>query len=270
LQADEKEWGWPLDLEEFVDSYISAWNRRDLAGLLEHFCDDGAVFDAFWMETCVGEDLLQYFESVIEEERHWLQRVGDVIPMDGGVICRYGAYEVTESGPDQLVFNGAEVMTLRDGKIATISDFYCDPTPAALEEVAKWAARHHGRLRALGSGLPAVKATQFRDKLYELIIEGSAFLDPNLTATEVADRIGCSVDHLNQVVIAEMGASFYSFLDKHRAQYARQLLLEASDDPDYVYDVSTKAGFRSFESFVRSFDRFFNTRPEEFYRENSK
>lgn len=257
-----------MDLEQFVDDYVSAWNRRDLDGLLAFYNDDGAIFDSFWMETCVGADLADYFESVIEDERYWIQRVGDVIPIDGGVIYRYGAYEITDSGPGEWVFNGAEVIVLRDGKIASISDFYCDPAQASLEEVARWATRHHGRLRALGSGLPAVRAIQFRDKLAGLMDDDKAFLDPNLTATEVAKRIGCSVDHLNQVVIAELGASFYSFLDRHRAYYARELLQEASDDPDYVYDVSSRAGFRTFENFVRSFTRFFNQRPEEFHREN--
>lgn len=258
-----------MDLEKFVDDYIDAWNRRDLDGLLGFFCDDGAIFDSFWMETSAGEDLPQYFETMIEEEPYWIQRVGDLIPIDEGVIFRYAGHEITDSGPGQLAFNGAEVMLLRDGKIANISDFYCDPRRVALEEVAKWATVHHGRLRTLGAGLAAVKASRYRDKLFTLMDGDKAFLNPNLTAMEVADRIGCSVDHLNQVVIAEMGASFYSFLDKQRAHYARQLLLRASDDPDYLYDVSSRAGFRTFDNFVRSFDRFFSTRPQDFYRENA-
>jgi AraC-like DNA-binding protein len=259
-----------LDLEQLVDDYVRAWNARDLGALIAFFHKDGAIYDAFWMETCAGANLAEYFASVIEDEQHWVQRIGNVIPTEDGVIYRYGANELTEAGPGQRVYNGAEVIVIKDGKIASISDFYCDPTQTSLEEVGRWAARHHGRLRTLGSGLPAVKATQIRDKLSNLMDDDKAFLDPNLTATEVADRIDCSVNHLNQVLTGEMGASFYSFLDKHRVYYARELLSRASDDPDYVYDVSTKAGFRTFEKFVRSFIRFFNTRPEEFYRENAK
>ncbi len=257
-----------MDLEQFVDDYVAAWNRRDVEGLLAFFNDDGALFDSFWMETCTGDDLAEYFESVIEEEQHFVQRIGDVISTDNGLIYRYGAHAAVGSGPGELQFTGAEVIVLRDGKIASISDFYCDPSEASLREVGQWVAKHHGRLRALGAGLPAVKATQFRDKLSDLMDDDKAFRDPNLTATEVAQRIGCSVDHLNQVVIAELGASFYSFLDRHRAYYARELLEQASEDSDYVYEVSKKAGFRSFENYIRSFVRFFNIRPEEYYREN--
>ena len=257
-----------MDLEQFVDDYIDAWNRRAVDELLAFFNDDGALFDAFWMETCVGEDLAEYFETVIEEETHLIQRVGDVIPTDYGVVYRYGAHKATDAGPGELEFTGAEVIVLREDKIASISDFYCDPREVSLREVANWAVKHHGRMRTLGAGLPAFRATQFRDKLSRLMDHDKAYRDPNLTATEVAERIGCSVDHLNQVVIAEMGASFYSFLDRNRAYDARDLLLQTSDNPDYVYEVSRMVGFRTFENYIRSFIRFFNTRPEDFYSEN--
>jgi AraC-like DNA-binding protein len=259
-----------LDLEQFVNDWVDAWNEQNIDRLLEFFHKDGAIYDGFWMETCSGEDLAEYFQSVTEDDKHVVERIGDVIPTDEGVIYRYHAFADTGPGPREFLFNGAEIIVLRDGKIVSISDFYCDPARESLQEVSKWVARQHGRIRTLGSGLSAVRATQFRDKLSDLMESDKVFLNPNLTATEVAHKVGCSVDHLNQVVIAEMGASFYSFLDKHRAYYARRLLLESSDDPDYVYDVSARAGFRTFENFVRSFDRFFNKRPEEFYRENSR
>jgi AraC-like DNA-binding protein len=261
--------GGTLDLQQFVDDYINAWNRQDLDGLLGFFHKDGAIYDSFWMETCSGDDLAEYFASVIELERHLYQRIGDVMPTEEGVMFRYGAHKNTDAGPGKLEFYGAEVMIIRDDKLVSVSDFYCDPRQDSLEEVSRWLAKHHGRIRNLGFGLPAVKATQFRDQLSTLMDVDKAFLNPNLTASEVADRVGCSLDQLNQVVTAELGANFYSFVDKYRANYARQLLLESSDDPDYVYDVSRKAGFRTFENFVRSFDRFFQERPEEFYRENS-
>lgn len=262
--------GRTLDLEQFVDGYISAWNRRDLDGLLGFFHKDGAIYDSFWMEICSGDDLVEYFASVIEFERHWYQRIGDVMPTEEGVIFRYGAHKNTDAGPGEIEFYGAEIMILRDDKLVSVSDFYCDPRQHSLEEVSKWLAKNHGRVRNLGFGLPAVKATQFRDKLSSLMVDEKVFLNPNLTASEIADQIGCSLDQLNQVVSAELGANFYSFIDRYRANYARKLLLQSSDDPDYVYEVSARAGFRTFENFVRSFDRFFNKRPEEFYRENSE
>ena len=258
-----------MDLEKLVDAYVDAYNQKDLEGLLGLFHQNAALYDAFWMETCFGEDLAEYFQSGFDEEPHWIQRIGELIPIDDGVVYRYGAYEFTDSGPGELVFNGAEVIAVRNEKIAGVSDFYCDPNQAALAEVGRWAARNPGRLRVLGSGLPAFKATQFRDKLSALMNDDMAFLNPNLTATEVADLIGCTVDHLNQVVSAELGANFYSYLDRQRAYYAKHLLLTKSEDPDYVYDVSSRAGFRTFENFVRTFVRFFDKRPEDFYREKA-
>ncbi len=259
-----------MDLEKLIEAYMDAWNSHDTAGLLKLFHKDASYYDAFWMETCVGKDLAQYLNDALDAEQYWYQQYGVVITIDDGAVFRYSAHNQKDSANGQSLFTGAHVFVLRDNKIFSVSDFYCDPNQSALEEMARWVVRHHGRLRNMRFGLAAVKATQHRDKLSVLMELDRVFLDPNLTLSEVADRIGCSVDHLNQVVTAEFGASFYGFLDRHRATYAKDLLLKESTDPDYVYHVATQSGFRSIESFERSFSKLFGVRPAEYYRDNSK
>jgi len=255
-----------MDLDKLVEAYFDAWNAHDTAALLTLFHKEASYHDAFWMETCMAEDLAQYLDDSFDLEQYWYQQIGIVTIVDGGVVFRYSAHDQTDKANGQAIFTGAVVCVIRDNKIFSVSDIYCDPSPAALKELARWSIRHHGRLRNMRFGLPAVMATRYRDKLSALMEQERVFLDPNLTLSEVASRIGCSVDHLTQVVTTEFGASFYSFLDRYRATYARDMLMKESTDPDYLYEVATQSGFRSIERFDRAFKNIFQVRPAEFHR----
>ena len=259
-----------MDLEKLIEAYFAAWNARDTAGLMTLFHKDASYHDAFWMETCTAEDLAQYLDDSFDLEQYWYQQSGALTTVDDGVVFRYSAHDQTDKADGQAVFAGAVVFVLRDDKIFGVSDVYCDPNPSALKELARWSMRHHGRLRNMRFGLPAAMASRYRDTLSVLMEQDRIFLDPNLTLSEVANRIGCSVDHLTQVVTSEFGASFYSFLDRYRATYARDLLMKASTNPDYLYEVATQSGFRSLERFDRAFRSLFHVRPAEFHRHISK
>jgi len=91
------------------------------------------------------------------------------------------------------------------------------------------------------------------------------FLDPNLTLSQTAQKIACPASQLTQVTSTQFGANFYSFVDQQRVRYARQLLLEKSDDRDYVSHAAVEAGFRSVERFARSFNREYDMTPAEFH-----
>lgn len=259
-----------MDLEKLVKDYHDAWNRHDTAELLQLLHKDASIYDGFWMEICAGEDLARYMNEGFDDDNYWYQPTGSLIPVDNGVVYRYSAHEWTDSGIGELVYRGAEVLILRGDKIISVSDYYCDPRQTSLEEVARLAVKSHGRPRRMRYGLGTVKASQFRALLSAMMDHDEVFLDPNLTLSQVADQMGCSVNQLTQLISTEFGASFYSFLDKHRVRYARDLLLKESDDPDYVHDVAATAGFRSFKDFNRSFSKLFKVTPTEFHRDNTK
>jgi AraC-like DNA-binding protein len=259
-----------MELDKLVQAYFDAWNAHDTAALLAFFHKDASYHDAFWMETCMAEDLAQYLDDSFDLEQYWYQQSGALITVGDGVVFRYSAHDQTDKANGPAVFTGAIVFVFRDNKIFSVSDVYCNPNPAALKELARWSMRHHGRLRNMRFGLPAVMATQYRDKLSALMEQDRVFLDPNLTLSEVANRLGCSVDHLTEVVTTEFGASFYSFLDRYRATYAKDLLMKESTDPDYLYEVAAQSGFRSVERFNRAFKNIFRVRPADFHPHKSK
>ncbi|MCP5089952.1 MAG: nuclear transport factor 2 family protein, partial [Gammaproteobacteria bacterium] len=129
-----------MDPEKLVESYISAWNRQDIDGLLELMHEGVAYYDAFWMESCVGRDAVQYIRDSFDRDEYRLQRVGNVTVVDDCVSFRYAAYAPTDLEFTQMLFNGAEVLNVRDDKIVTVSDFYCDTDQYSLREVTKLVA----------------------------------------------------------------------------------------------------------------------------------
>lgn len=259
-----------MNMEKLVEDYIDAWNRQDVAGILELMHKGAAYYDAFWTETCVGRELDQYLKGYFDEEPYWYQQVGDAIVSDRSVVFRYSAHERSDSKIGNPIFYGAEVLIVRGSKILTVSDYYCDPDPSALEEIAELAAKRHGVPSHTKAGLGELKMLRFKSKLSEAILQDKIYRDPNLTLSELADRIGCSVDQLSVVINSKFGTDFHTFLDSHRVKYARALLQDVSDEPNYVAQVATKAGFQSFKDFDDSFRQSFGVTPTEYYSHQDK
>ena len=252
-----------MNMEKLVDDYVDAWNQKDLTRLLELMDKRATFYDAYWMEYCSGKDLARYIQDGFEEN-FWFRRTGDVILAENGVAYRYTAHKLIDSNIGPVFYNGAEVLTLRDHKIVAVSDFYCNPAQAALEEITRLATKSHAKTRHAKSGLGARKAFHFRSVLAEIMDQDQAYRDADLTLSQLAGQVGCSVDNLSQVISNEFGTSFQSFLDQYRVRYAGELLLKASKDPNYVFEVAAQSGFRSLESFTNLFRRQFGETPAEY------
>ena len=231
---------------------------------------DASYYDAFWMETCVGQNLAQYFHDAFEEDAYWFEEIGGPIIVDGGIAFRYSAHERAGSRTDRAIFNGAEVLILRENKIFTVSDYYCDPHRSNLQAVARLAVKRHGATSYAQSGLGAQRTSRFRNKLSSVMDKDRVYLDPDLTLSQLADLIGCPINHLSQVINTEFQTHFHNFLDQYRAGYAKDLLLEESDDPKYVKSVASRSGFRSIEKFNSSFRKLYGVTAAEYHRHNAK
>lgn len=254
--------------QELADKYLGAWNRQDVDGLLALMHEGASYYDAFWRETCVGRDLPEYFQGFFEEECYWYKQDGELITTDSSVVLRYHAHAVDGKEIGDVVYSGADVLTLRDGKILTSTDYYCEPDPTCLLAVAKSAERRHGETRYANAGLSGLKSWLVREQMLELIGKNQAFRDPQLTLADVAQQIGCSVEQLHQVVDYEFRSDFDDFLDVQRSNYASDLLRQAKNEPNYMSRIATQAGFTSTDDFYLAFSKSFGMTPKEYQRFN--
>jgi len=217
-----------MKIEDLVEQYNYAWNRRDVDGILCLMHKGAAFYDAFWMESCVGSNLTQYFMDAFEEEPFWYQQVGDVIATQNSAVLRYAAYRRSHSNADAPLYHGAEVFTLEDALILTVSDYYCNPDPEILIEIAALAARRHGLPNHVNSGLGALRALRLRDRLAKLVGKDEASLPPDMTLSELAGQIGCTTDQLLNVIDTEYGTTFSEAANRLNSTFVSDILPKKS------------------------------------------
>ena len=259
-----------MDLKKLVDDYFDAWNQQDVEAMLALFSDEAFFCDAFWQERCLGKELERYFRESFDEEGYFYELTDDPVAFDGGVAFAYAAYDQRADDGGRKLYDGIELIAIEEDRIAGVIAYYAVLEPITLADVARTVFMHKGRTRSVSTGLPAARASRFRNLIESLFEDEKLYLDPNLTLSQIADELGCPVNQLTEIISTQFGSSFYSLLDRHRAGYAKELLLEPSDDPDYIYRVCIESGFRSFDRFNESFRRFFNESPEEFHVRHAK
>lgn len=253
-----------MTIEQLVTHYIDAWNRRDVDRLLELMHPGAAYYDAFWMETCVGPHLRQYFKDSLREEPYRYEVTGDIITTPEGCVLRYHAYNRCDSMETEPVFQGAEVLTLRDGRVLTVSDFYCIPHREELEEIAGVVATRHGVPAFTDFGLGAFKALRVRTKLTDSFENTGMYLDPDITASQIAEALDCTLEQLSVVIEKEFGTSVDGLLDARRVDCAKRLLKGGRGDSDIVRTVASQCGFKSYRAFADAFTKIVGVDPVEY------
>lgn len=256
--------------DQIIARYIDAWNRMDVDALLELMHPGAAYYDAFWMETCVGRNLRRYFRDTMNEEPYRFAQTGPSVRTDHGVAFRYSAYDRSGAETDVPIFQGAEVLTIVDDKILTITDVYCSPMESDLLELAAQTANRHGLARHLNDGLGALKESRIRTDLSESINDTRCYLDPAMTMSSLAELVGCPVDQLVAVIEKHFDITARDFIDYQRVQHAKEVLGNNADDPAILEKIESLAGFRSRQDFIRQFTALEGMTPVAFLQKKKR
>jgi AraC-like DNA-binding protein len=250
--------------EEIAKRYIEAYERKDIAGLLRLMHPQGSYYDAFWGETCGGRDLAKYYRGIFEQDVYWYKSDDELVTTPTGFVIRYVAYKKSDVEELEPMFNGAEVVTMSDDLILTISDYYCDPNPVELIEVSLLAEEHHSKSNIAPIGLSAKTSGRIKRRLDELAGDPVVLTDPSLTVTQLADRVDCSVMHLFHVLEEEQGTSFVQFVNESRSRYATALLTSTPRNEIDFRVVAKRSGFESVDEFNRAFHATFEMTADEY------
>lgn len=253
-----------MDMDELVKKYVNAWNQFDVPGLLDLMHPGAAFYDAFWAETCVGCDLALYFRDAMEEEPFWFEVIGDTIPTENGVVFRFSAHHRSGSTMGEPVHFGAEILNVREGKILTVTSIYCSAEQSQLREVAELATQRHGLSSHTDSGLGALKKARIKDGLSVSFEEDKVYLDPDITMSQLADKIGCTLDQLSIVIENQFESDFKELLDAQRIEHAKGLLEIDPDCWPVLSRAASLAGFKSTTEFSRRFADIVGVTPVEF------
>ena len=259
-----------MDREEIAKRYFSAWSEGDVPELLRIMHPHASYYDAFWQETCTGQHLSKYFSSNFKIDTRWYEQYDEIITTPNGMVVRYVAYDVDDPAGLSPLFNGAEVFTLADDLILTVSDYYCDPDPIGLIEIAKVADTHHRGVDSVARGLSAKASSHISRRLAELVAETTFFLDADLTVTKLAEQAGCSVMHLFHVLEDQKGTTFLDYVNECRCRYASTLLVDLAINDIRFDRIAEQAGFESIQDFRDAFQSTFGLTADEYIEKFTK
>ena len=101
-------------------------------------------------------------------------------------------------------------------------------------------------------------------RIYRNLIEQYA-QQPELSLSQLAERVGMSADHLGMLFQKEMGMTPSEYRTRLRLLRARELLISTAMS---VSDVARQVGFPDANYFARVFRRAYGMSPREFSRTN--
>ena len=92
------------------------------------------------------------------------------------------------------------------------------------------------------------------------------FLRSDMTLPKLAEAVGCSVNHLSQVINAGFSMSFFDYLNRYRIDYARQLLSALDDSNCAILNIAFTVGFNSNSAFYAAFKKCVGQTPAQYRR----
>ncbi|MGI9238770.1 MAG: helix-turn-helix domain-containing protein [Woeseiaceae bacterium] len=244
---------------KFVESYFDAWNHNDPEGVADHLASDGIYVDMPENVRRTHDELVISLNDFFSEFPHRYEVIGDILTGRNSIAFQYRVCPTRAlgTGVDSSPYCGAEFMTLDGDAAVRIADYYDFPTAAETGKYAK-------------SGLRRRQMRKYKKRLEQIMASEHAYLRSSLTLPSLAKAVGCSVNHLSQVINAGFGMSFFDYINSHRIKHARTLLSELEGSNGAVLNVAFSAGFNSNSAFYAAFKKHVGMTPAQFRSANAE
>jgi len=243
-----------LHTAEFVESYFDAWNHHDARLVADHLTADGTYCDIPDHQQHSRDELLATLINFFASNSHRYELIGEILSGRDSIAFQYS---VSSSDALEKTFSGAEFVTFDGGGAIRILDYYNMPGLVSSSAVPR---------KYTKSGLGDAQIENYKRQLADLMHIEQVFLEPDLTLPGLAAQVGCSVNHLSQVINSGFGIGFFDYLNQHRVEYARQLLHQQDGRHQSILNIAFAAGFNSHSSFYAAFKKVSGQTPAQFRR----
>jgi len=253
---------------QFVESYFNAWNHRDPKGVADHLTADGIFCDIPENVQRTHDELITTLEDFFSNHRHRYELIGEILTGENTIAYQYQICPIGNNADDNgaRLFVGAEFMTVNGDAAMTITDYYDVPDIERPPKLAKLTSRQSQKNKYAKSGLNTEQLLNYKDRLKDIMLEQQAYLRPDLTLPRLAEAVGCSVNHLSQVINAGIGMSFFDYLNRHRIQHAKGLLGDLEDCNNAILNIAFTVGFNSNSAFYAAFKKCVGQTPAQYRR----
>jgi len=252
----------------FVESYFDAWNLGDPKGVADHLTADGIYCDIPENVQRSHDELITSLTDFFSKTHHRYELVGEILTNQNTIAFQYQICPLDETGDGSQgpMFNGAEFMTLTDDAAMTITDYYDVPGIVRPPKLARLTSSQAQKGKYAKSGLNSDLLSNYKDRLEKIMLEHQAYLRPDLTLPRLANAVGCSVNHLSQVINSGFEMSFFDYLNQHRIRHAKGLLVEIDDRNGAILNIAFTVGFNSNSAFYAAFKKCVGQTPAQYRR----
>ena len=253
---------------QFVESYFDAWNHHDPKGVADHLTADGIYCDIPENVQSTHDELITALADFFSNHHHRYELIGEILTGENTIAFQYQICPLGEDAgsKEAKLFIGAEFMTLNGDAAMTITDYYDVPGIERPSKLARLTSRQTLKSKYAKSGLNGEQLLNYKDRLKHMMLEQQVYLQPDLTLPRLAEAVGCSVNHLSQVINAGMGKSFFDYLNQHRIQHAKDLLGVLDDGNSAILNIAFTVGFNSNSAFYAAFKKCVGQTPAQFRR----
>ena len=253
---------------QFVASYFDAWNHSDPKGVADHLTADGIYFDIPEHAQRSRDEVITNLNDLFSNSRHRYELIGEILTSRNTIAYQYRMYsfEKAENGETLDTVRGAEFMKLHGDAAITITDYYDVPGMARPSKLAMLTSHVPHRHKYAKSGLSDEQMRDYKERLERIMRGQQAYLMPELTLPKLAETVGCSVNHLSQVINSGFGMSFFDYLNQHRITHARELLAHLDDQNGAILNIAFAVGFNSNSAFYAAFKKYVGQTPAQYRR----
>jgi len=246
-----------MQAAKFVESYFDAWNHADPVGVADHLAADGIYIDMPENIQRTHDELIVTLDDFFSEFPHRYELIGEVLSSRNTIAFQYRVCPDPnkEGNSFAMSYRGAEFMTLNSTAATTITDYF------------DFSGQQQNKYEK--SGLRDEQLLKYKRRLEDLMVREQVYLQPNLTLPVLADAVGCSVNHLSQVINSGFDMSFFDYLNSHRIRHARELLASIDSENIAILNIAFTVGFNSNSAFYAAFKKFVGMAPAQFRRANS-
>ena len=96
----------------------------------------------------------------------------------------------------------------------------------------------------LGSNLTPSQIEEYKKQLLALLRTEKPFLNPQVSLTDLSEKLSVSTKHLSQVINQSFNKSFFDFINTYRIQEVQQILKESMDDKLTVLEAMYRGGIQ--------------------------
>lgn len=116
------------------------------------------------------------------------------------------------------------------------------------------------------SGLSPQQAKDYHIQLLKLMEEKKPWLNGELTAGQLSQLVGISVNHLSQILNKEQHQNFFDFINSYRVKEVIRKMEDTGNSHLTLLAIGLDSGFNSKTSFNTVFKKVTNQTPSNYYK----